>query len=100
MPGRRGLWLIAQEGDDPAHEQNEQRGTECNHPVAERPMRKADEKIPEQRHRTGVGVRPVRVRAENPIPDEPDSQGHSHESDEKRETEDDQLTGQSGPVGE
>jgi hypothetical protein len=57
---------------DPSHEQDDEGGTECDHPITDRTVAEPDKKISEQRHRPGVRIGPMRVRAEDPVADEPD----------------------------
>jgi hypothetical protein len=53
---------------------------------------KSDKEIPKQRHGAGIRIGSVSVGAEDPVTYGPDCQRYADESEEKRTTENDQLT--------
>lgn len=57
-------------------------------------MLKPGEEVPEQSHGAGIRVGAMGVGSQDAAADQPDQQGYADEAEEKRATEQDQLTGE------
>jgi predicted dehydrogenase len=58
------------------------------------------EKVAQQGKRARMGIRSMWVGSEYPVAHHPSQQRHRHESEDQRQTQDDQLATQSGQAGE